>query len=187
MRNFVFPFLFALGFPGLMRASTVSYAEGSYIVPDYTTEVPADAVQGYDPNPEGRSFIARDAAGQVYLMVSSYRDTSQVTSEQAWALFAASPEQRLIQEMQASFTRMPAGEVVTVNSAKAEVKTHKLVSVATITDAGGVSKLVTAILVLRNQKSLHLEIYVHADEFEQLLPEMLKIVDSLMVSPGFSL
>ena len=38
------------------------------------TEVPADGVHGYDADPERRSFVARDSVGQVFILVSSYRD-----------------------------------------------------------------------------------------------------------------
>jgi hypothetical protein len=112
MRKLIFLFLFTLGAADAMRASTVKYGEGYYTVPDYMTEVPADGVHGYDPAPQGRSFVGRDSNGQVFISVSSYRDTSQIADEKAWAGVASAPEQRLIQQMQASFPAMPtAGKV----------------------------------------------------------------------------
>jgi len=50
-----------------------------------------------------------------------------------------------------------------------------------------VFKLVTAILALKNQKSLHLEIYVDRNRFEEFFFEMTRIVDSLAANPDFQL
>ena len=103
MRRLIFLVLLALGAINEMQASAVNYAEGYYTVPDYMTEVPADDVRGYDTNPQGRSFVGRDSNGQVFLLVASYRDTSQIADEKTWVTVASAPEQRLIQDMQASF------------------------------------------------------------------------------------
>ena len=77
----IFVVLPTLGAVDSMQASTVNYAEGFYTVPYYMTEVPADDVRGYDTNPQGRSFVGRDSNGQVFLLVASYRDTSQIADE----------------------------------------------------------------------------------------------------------
>jgi hypothetical protein len=187
MKKLLFLVLLSLGLSGSVQATRVNYAEGYYSVPEYMTEVPADGVRGYDANPAGRSFVGRDSNGQVFILVSSYRDTSQIKDEKAWAALVSAPEQQLIQEMQASFTAMSPGTTVTVDSVKADLRAHKIVSIATINDSRTISKLVTAILTLKNQKSLHLEIYVHRDRFEELFPEMIRIVDSLSVNSEFQL
>ena len=100
---------------------------------------------------------------------------------------ASAPEQRLIQDMQASFATGPAANKTTIDSVKTNVRAHKTISVATINDSGTTSKMVTAILVLNNRQSLHLEIYVDRSRFEELLPEMNRIVDSLSANPEFQL
>jgi hypothetical protein len=179
MKQSLFILLLTLGLNGSVRATTVNYAEGSYTVPEYMTEVPADGVRGYDANPAARSFVGRDLNGKVFISVSSYRDTSQIKDEKAWAAVASAPEQRLIQEMQASFTGVPPSTRVMVDSVKADLRAHKIVSIVTISDSGTISKLITAILTLKNQKSIHLEIYVDRDRFEELFPEMMRIADSL--------
>jgi hypothetical protein len=179
--------LLTLGLSGSVRATSVNYAEAYYSVPEYMTEVPADGVHGYDANPAARSFLGRDPNGQVFILVSSYRDTSQIKDEKAWAAVASAPEQQLIQEIHAHFAPVPSGTTVTIESAKADLRAHKIVSVVTISDSGTVSKLVTAILAVKNQKSLHLEIYVDRNRFEELFVEMMRIVDSLAANPDFQL
>ena len=82
---------------------------------------------------------------------------------------------------------MPSGTTVTIESAKADLRAHKIVSVVTISDSGTTSKLVTAILALKNQKSLHLDIYVARNRFEEFFFEMTRIVDSLAANPDFQL
>jgi hypothetical protein len=89
--------------------------------------------------------------------------------------------------MQASFATGPAANKTTVDSVKANVRAHKIITIATINESGTISRMVTAILVLNNRKSLHLEIYVDRSRFEELLPEMNRIVDSVSASPEFQL
>jgi hypothetical protein len=183
----IFVVLPTLGAVDSMQASTVNYAEGFFTVPDYMTEVPADDVRGYDTNPQGRSFVERNSNGQVFLLVASYRDTSQIADEKTWGTIASAPEQRLIQEMQASFATGPAANKTIVDSVKTNVRAHKILSIATISDSGNISKMVTAILVLNNRRSLHLEIYVDKSRFEELFPEMNRIAESLFANPEFQL
>jgi hypothetical protein len=83
--------LLTVGAVDPMQASTVKYAEGFYTVPDYMTEVPADDVRGYDANPQARSFVERDSNGQVFILVTSYRDTSQIADEKIWITVASAP------------------------------------------------------------------------------------------------
>ena len=78
MKKFILLVLLTLGAVSSVLATTVKYVEGYYTVPDYMTEVPADDVRGYDPNPQARSFVGRDANGQVFIVIASYRDTSQI-------------------------------------------------------------------------------------------------------------
>jgi hypothetical protein len=105
MKQFPFFLLITLGLSVSVQAKTVNYAEGQYTVPEYMTEMPADQVHGYDANPAGRAFVGRDSNGQVFIQVSSYLDTSRITDEKAWTAVASTPEQQLIQEMQASLPR----------------------------------------------------------------------------------
>jgi hypothetical protein len=170
-----------------MQASTVSYPEGYYTVPDYMTEVPADGVRGYSANPQGRSFVARDSNGQLSFLIASYRDTSQIADEKTWTAVASAPEYRLIQEIQASFAGGPAANKATVERVKTDLRAHKMISIATINDSGTISKLVTAVLLLNNRQSLHLEVYVDRSRFEELLPEVNTIVDSLSANPEYQL
>jgi hypothetical protein len=187
MKQLLFLLLVTLGLIGSVKATRVTYAEAYYSVPEYMTEVEADGVHGYDVNPGGRSFVGRDSNGQVFISVSSYRDMSQIKDENSWIAFASTSEPRLIQELQASFIALPADTTVTVDSVKTDLRTHKLVGLATARISGTVSKLVTGILTLKNQKSLHLEIYVNSDRFEELRPAMIAIVDSLSVNPEYQL
>ena len=187
MRKVIFLVLLAFGAVDTLQASTVKYAEGYYTVPNYMTEVPADDVRASDANPQGRSFVARDSNGQVFFLVASYRDISKIADEKTWLAAASVPEQRLIQEVQSSLVAMPDGGKVTVDSAKANLAAHKIISTATIDDFGTISRLVTGILVLNNRKSLHLEVYVDESRFDELLPEVNKIVDSLSANPEFQL
>jgi hypothetical protein len=187
MKQLLFFLLLTLALGGSVQATRVTYAEAFYSVPEYMTEVEADGVRGYDVNPGGRSFVGRDANGQVFISVSSYRDMCQIRDENGWIAFASTFEQRLIQELQASFIALPADTTVAVESVKVDLRTHKLIGLATVRISGTVSKLVTGILTLRNQKSLHLEIYVNGDRFEELLPEMIGIVDSLCVNPEYQM
>ena len=168
-------------------AETVSYAEGSYTIPNYMTEVPANDVRGYDSNPRGRSFMAWDSNKHLFLSVTSYLDNSQIGDERTWAAVASAPEQQLIQEMQASFAGGPAANKPTVESVKPDLRAHKIISIATINDSGTILKLITGVLILNKRKSLHLEIYVDKDRFEELLPEVNRIVDSLSANPEFQL
>ena len=89
--------------------------------------------------------------------------------------------------MQASFATGPAANKTIVDSVKTNVRAHKVLSIATISDSGNISKMVTAILVLNNRKSLHLEIYVDQRRFDELLPELNRIADSLSSNPEFEL
>jgi hypothetical protein len=187
MKQSLFVLLLTLVVNGSVRATTVRYAEGYYSVPEYMTEVEADGVRGYDANPGARSFVARDSNGKVFISVSSYRDTSQIKDEKAWAAVASAPEQQLMQEVQSSFTGMAPGTTVMVDSVKADLRTHKIVSIVSISDSRTISKVVTAILILKNQKSIHLEIYMDRDRFEELFPKMMRIVDSLSATPEFRL
>ena len=168
-------------------AETVSYAEGSYTIPDYMIEVPANDVRGYGPNPQGRSFMAWDSNKHLFLSVTSYLDNSQIGDERTWAAVASAPEEQLIQGMQASFAGGPAANKATAESVKTDLGAHKIISIATINDSGTIWKLVTGVLILNNRKSLHLEIYVDKGRFEELLPEMNRIVDSLSANPDFQL
>jgi hypothetical protein len=63
---------------------SVNYGEAYYSVPEYVTEVPAGRVHGYDANPAARSFVGRDSNGQVFILVSSYRDTSQIKDDKTF-------------------------------------------------------------------------------------------------------
>jgi hypothetical protein len=134
MRRLIFLVLLALGAINEMQASAVNYAEGYYTVPDYMTEVPADDVRGYAAKPQGRSFVARDSNGQLLLLVASYRDTSRIVDEKTWTALASAPEQRLIQEIQASFAGGPAANKATVEHVKIDLHAHKIISIATIDD-----------------------------------------------------
>jgi hypothetical protein len=187
VRKLIFLVLLTLGAVGSVLATTVKYVEGYYTVPDYMTEVPADDVRGYDPNPQGRSFVGRDSNGQVFIIIASYQDTSQIVDEKTWVAVASAPEQRLIQEIQASFAGSPGANKAMVESVKTNLRAHKIISVATINDSGVISKMVTAILALNNRQSLHLEIYIDGSRIEGLLPEINKIVDSLSANPDFQL
>jgi hypothetical protein len=179
--------LLASGAANRAHASIVEYPEASYTIPDYMTEVPADDVHGYGPNPQGRSFLSRDADGHIALSVTSYRDTSQIADEKAWAAVASAPEEQLIQAIQASFAGGPAANKASVEHVVADRAAHKLISVATVQDSGTVWKLVTAVLALKDHQSLHLEVYVDQRRFKDLTPEIKRIIESLSATPEFQL
>jgi hypothetical protein len=59
-------------------------------VVDFMTEALADGVHGYDADPQGRSFVARDSVEQAFILVSSYRDNARIAgcSTKALVYFA---------------------------------------------------------------------------------------------------
>ena len=60
---------------------------------------------------------------------------------------------------------------------------QRIVSSATISDSKSSSAVVTAIILLNNHKSLHIEIWVNKARFDELLPEMTKIANSFNTTP----
>jgi len=181
----IITFLLTLGLGIVVQARTVNYAEGYYVVPDDMTEEPGDGVKGYDPNPEGRVFVRRDSIQNVYMMVSSYRDNSRIDNLKVWELYAHQSEDQLIRDMQASYSGLPAGTVATVESVTTDVTGQRMVSSATISDSKSSSAVVTAIILLNNHKSLHIEIWVNKARFDELLPEMTKIATSFNANSDF--
>jgi hypothetical protein len=180
----IITFLLTLGLGIVVQARTVNYAEGYYVVPDDMTEESGEGVKGYDPNPEGRVFVRRDSIRNVYMMVSSYRDNSRIDNLKAWELYAHQSEDQLIRDMQASYSGLPAGTVATVESVTI-VTGQRIVSSATIIDSKSSSEVVTAIILLNNHKSLHIEIWVNKTRFDELLPEMTKIANSFKANSDF--
>jgi hypothetical protein len=89
--------------------------------------------------------------------------------------------------MQASYSGLPAGTVAKVENVATDVSSQRIVSTATISDSNSSFKVVTAIIPSNNYKSLHIEIWVNRARFDELLPEMTNIANSLKANSGFNL